>query len=101
MRYRKLGASGIEASVVGFGAWVTGGGTWWGGAPDDAESVRAIQAALDAGVTLVDTAPVYGFGHSEEVVGRAGRGRRDQDELVVKVTGVLDNSGDRLAVPGQ
>ena len=84
MRYRKLGASGIEASVVGFGAWVTGGGAWWGGAADDAESVRAIQAALDAGVTLIDTAPAYGYGHSEEVVGKAVRGRRDRVVIATK-----------------
>jgi len=84
MRYRSLGPSGIEASVVGFGAWVTGGGAWWGGPPDDAESERALRAALDAGVTLVDTAPAYGFGHSEEVVGRVVRGRRDQVVLATK-----------------
>jgi methylglyoxal reductase len=84
MRYRKLGPSGIEASVVGFGAWVTGGGSWWGGTPDDAESGRALNAALDAGVTLIDTAPAYGFGHSEEVVGRVVRGRRDQVVIATK-----------------
>ena len=84
MRYRKLGPSGIEASVVGFGAWVTGGGAWWGGPPDDAESERALRAALDAGITLIDTAPAYGFGHSEEVVGRVVRGCRDRVVLATK-----------------
>jgi methylglyoxal reductase len=83
MRYRPLGPSGIEASVIGFGAWVTGGGAWWGGV-DDAESVRALQAALDAGITLIDTAPAYGFGHSEEVVGKAVRGRRDRVVIATK-----------------
>jgi aryl-alcohol dehydrogenase-like predicted oxidoreductase len=62
------------------------GGVQWGGADDD-ESVRTIQAALDLGITLIDTAPAYGFGHSESVVGRAiaERGRRDQVVLATKV----------------
>ena len=83
MRYRTLGQSGIEASVVGLGAWAIGGGPWWG-ATDDAASASAIHAALDAGVTLIDTAPVYGFGHSEEVVGRAIRGRRHDVVVATK-----------------
>jgi aryl-alcohol dehydrogenase-like predicted oxidoreductase len=82
MRYRALGSSGIEASVVAFGAWAIGG--WrWGGA-DEAEAVSAIHAALDAGVNLIDTAPMYGFGRSEELVGRAIRGRRDRVVLATK-----------------
>ncbi len=82
MIYRPLGQSGIDASVVGFGAWAVGG-WFWGGA-DDSESVEAIRAALDAGVTLIDTAPAYGRGHSEEVVGKAIQGRRDQVVLATK-----------------
>ena len=70
MKLRTLGKSDIEASVVGLGTWVLGGGTVWGQDTDDAESVRAIQAALDAGINLIDTAPGYGFGRCEEVVGR-------------------------------
>ena len=82
MKYRSLGKSGIEASIVGVGAWAVGG--WmWGGA-DETESVRAIHAAIDAGVNLIDTAPVYGFGHSEEIVGRAIRDRRDKVVLATK-----------------
>lgn len=82
MRNRSLGESGIEASVVGLGAWAIGG--WmWGGADDD-ESIRAIHAALDAGIDLIDTAPAYGFGHSELVVGRAIRDRRDKVVLATK-----------------
>jgi methylglyoxal reductase len=62
---------------------VTGlGGTWDG--VDDNESVKAIHAALDRGVTLIDTAPSYGWGHSEEVVGKAIRGRRDQVVIATK-----------------
>lgn len=84
MRYRPLGMSGIQASVVGMGTWVTGGGAVWGEDPSDEESVRAIHAALDLGVNLIDTAPAYGWGRSEEVVGRAIRGRRDQVVIATK-----------------
>ncbi|MBN1489588.1 MAG: aldo/keto reductase [Phycisphaerae bacterium] len=84
MRYRALGNSGIEASVVGLGTWVTGGGEWWGPWPEDDESIRAIHAALNAGVNLIDTAPCYGYGHSEEIVGRAIRDRRDQAVVATK-----------------
>jgi aryl-alcohol dehydrogenase-like predicted oxidoreductase len=83
MQYRPLGTSGIEASIVGLGTWVTGGGDTWEG-PDDNESVKAIHAALDRGVTLIDTAPSYGWGHSEEVVGKAIQGRRDQVVIATK-----------------
>jgi methylglyoxal reductase len=82
MLYRKLGSSSLDVSVVGFGAWAIGG--WmWGGA-DEAQAVEAIHAALDRGINLIDTAPVYGFGLSEEIVGRAIRGRRDQVVLATK-----------------
>jgi len=57
MKHKPLGNSGISASIVGLGAWVIGGGTVWGQDPDDRESVRTIQAALDLGVNLIDTAP--------------------------------------------
>ena len=83
MQHRELGSSGIQASVVAFGAWAIGGGPWWG-PTDDAESIRAIHAALDAGINLIDTAPVYGFGRSEEVIGRALQGRRDRAVLATK-----------------
>jgi methylglyoxal reductase len=84
MRYLKLGNLGIEASVVGLGAWVLGGGSIWGADTDDNESVATVRAALDAGVNLIDTAPAYGFGRSEIVVGKAIRGRRDKVVLATK-----------------
>lgn len=84
MKYRPLGATGIEASIVGLGTWVTGGGATWGANPDDQESIRAIHAALDAGVNLIDTAPAYGWGRSEEVVGQAIKDRRDSVVLATK-----------------
>lgn len=82
MKRRPLGISGIEASVVGFGAWAIGGWTW--GGADEAESIRAIHAFLDAGGNLIDTAPIYGFGRSEEVVGKAIADRRDRVVLATK-----------------
>ena len=71
MQRRALGSSGFEISTIGIGTWATGG--WmWGGQDDDA-SVQAIHAAVDHGVNWIDTAPIYGSGHSEAVVGRALR----------------------------
>lgn len=88
MRTRPLGPSGIEASVIGLGTWAIGG--WmWGGA-DEAQSVRAIRAALDAGISLIDTAPVYGFGVAERVVAKAIEGRRDRVVLATKCGLVWD-----------
>lgn len=71
MRRRQLGTTGFEISTIGFGTWVTGGHLW--GGQDDGESLQAIEAAIDHGVNWIDTAPIYGSGHSEEVVGRALR----------------------------
>ncbi|MCY3622903.1 MAG: aldo/keto reductase [Gammaproteobacteria bacterium] len=79
MRYRPLGTSGIDASVIGIGTAAIRGGT-----ADDDEFVQAIRAAIDSGVTLIDTAPSYGWGHSEEVVGKAIKGRRDQVVIATK-----------------
>lgn len=82
MQQRALGSSGIQASVVGFGAWAIGG--WmWGGA-EEGEAIRAIQAAIDAGINLIDTAPAYGFGTSEALIGKAIRGRRQRVVLATK-----------------
>ena len=82
MRKRKIGTSGIEASVVGLGTWAIGGWMW--GGTDEGQSVAAIQASIDEGVSLIDTAPAYGKGLSEEIVGKAIRGRRDQVVLATK-----------------
>lgn len=73
--HRKLGNSDLEITPMGVGAWAMGGAGWqfsWG-EQDDADSIAAIRAALDAGVNWIDTAAVYGLGHSEEVVGKALR----------------------------
>ena len=70
MKFRPIGKSGIEASVVALGTWGIGGGPNWADT-DDAYSVGTIHKALDLGINMIDTAPVYGNGHSEEMVGRA------------------------------
>jgi len=82
MRYRALGESPIEASVVGLGTWAMGGWMW--GGSDEAKSLRAIAAALDAGINLIDTAPAYGLGLAETLVGKAIAGRRDKVVLATK-----------------
>ena len=69
MQLRRLGTSGFEISTVGLGTWAIGGHQW--GGQDDRESLAAIAAAIDHGVNWIDTAPIYGSGHSEAVVGRA------------------------------
>ena len=68
--------------MVSFGAWAIGGWPW--GGTDDEAAIRALHAAVDHGMTLIDTAPVYGMGHSEEVVGKAVAGRRDSVLIATK-----------------
>lgn len=70
MEVREIGRSGIRCSALGLGCWAIGGGSWWGD-NDDQMSVDTILRAVDLGINWIDTARVYGFGHSEEVVGRA------------------------------
>lgn len=82
MLTRPIGASGIEASVIGLGTWAIGGWMW--GGTDEAQSIDAIQCSVDEGVTLIDTAPAYGQGRAEEIVGKALRGRRDKVILATK-----------------
>jgi aryl-alcohol dehydrogenase-like predicted oxidoreductase len=87
---RILGRSGIEVSAVGMGCWAIGGPWTYDGAPagwsdvDDAESVRAIHAALDSGVNFFDTAANYGCGYSERILGQALKGRRDKAVIATK-----------------
>jgi aryl-alcohol dehydrogenase-like predicted oxidoreductase len=82
MQYRQLGTTEIQTSVVGFGAWAIGGWMW--GGSDEKEAIRAIDAAVDHGINLFDTAPMYGYGRSEEIVGRAIAGKRDKIVLATK-----------------
>lgn len=77
-----LGKSDVLVTPITFGAWAIGG--WmWGGA-DQKEAIDAIEAAIDLGITSIDTAPVYGFGKSEELVGKAIKGKRDRVEILTK-----------------
>jgi len=89
MRYKKLGNSDIDVSVVSLGAWAIGGDSNWG-ASDDDMSIRTIHEAHNLGITLLDTAPAYGLGHSEEVVGKALKGRRSDFVLSTKCGLVWD-----------
>lgn len=88
---RELGKSGIMVAPVALGTWAVGGGPWWG-ANDDTQSIDAICAALDNGINMIDTAPSYYFGHSEEVVGRAIKGRREKVVLATKCGLVVDGT---------
>ena len=93
---RTLGRSGIEVSALGMGCWAIGGPFWSGTTPngwgevDDDESIRALHAALDAGVTFYDTANVYGAGHSERVLARAFAGVRDRVVIATKFNAIFD-----------
>jgi aryl-alcohol dehydrogenase-like predicted oxidoreductase len=82
---RELGKTGLEITTVGFGAWAIGGGGWryaWGD-QDDRESIAAIRHAVDLGINWIDTAAVYGLGHSERVIGQAIKGLSDADRPLV------------------
>jgi aryl-alcohol dehydrogenase-like predicted oxidoreductase len=94
MRMKRLGSEGPEISVVGFGAWEAGGDVWGPNQSDD-EAVEAMQAGLDAGISWIDTAEVYGDGKSEELVGRAIEGRRDEVVVATKVAPRPDGTGFR------
>jgi aryl-alcohol dehydrogenase-like predicted oxidoreductase len=94
MRTRRLGSSGPEISVIGYGAWEAGGADWGPNESEDAV-VGAMHAALDAGIDWIDTAEVYGDGVSERLVGRAVAGRRDELRIATKVAPAPEGSGFR------
>lgn len=81
MKYTKLGSRGPEVSTVGFGAWGISGRDW--GTTDDKNSRKAIHSALDTGVNFIDTADVYGFGHSEELIRQVLDERPDKDKIII------------------
>lgn len=85
MTAETLSISGLAkpASRIALGTWAIGGSMW--GGPDDENAARTIDKALDLGINVIDTAPVYGFGHSEDVIGRALEGKRDRVILATKV----------------
>lgn len=96
MLTRVLGRSGITVSALGMGCWAIGGPFWRGENPvgwgqvDDDESLRAVQRALDLGVTFFDTSDVYGCGHSERLLGKALAGKRSQVVIATKFGNVID-----------
>ncbi|MCA9955935.1 MAG: aldo/keto reductase [Anaerolineales bacterium] len=103
MLTRKLGKSGLEVSALGMGCWAIGGPWQMGpkdgdtypagwGKMDDAESIRAIQTAVDLGITLFDTAANYGAGHSEVILGKALAGRRDKVVIATKFGHVINEA---------
>ena len=82
MLTRKIGRSGIDASAVGLGTWAIGGWMW--GGTNESESIDAIRASIDDGISLIDTAPAYGQGLAEQIVGKAIKDRRDRVVLATK-----------------
>ncbi len=96
MQRKRLGNSDMELTPIGVGAWAMGGGGWafgWG-PQDDAESIAAIHTALDHGVNWIDTAAVYGLGHSEEVVARALAGRSNRPYVFTKCERAWNDKGE-------
>jgi aryl-alcohol dehydrogenase-like predicted oxidoreductase len=93
MQTRQLGNSDLQITPLGVGAWAIGGGgmpfAW--GPQDDGDSIGAIHAALDHGINWIDTAPIYGLGHSEDVVGRALKGRSRRPYIFTKCSIVWDD----------
>ena len=95
MQKRRLGNSDLHITPIGIGAWAIGGGGWSGsmGPQNDADSIPAIHAALEHGVNWVDTAALYGLGHSERMVARAIKGRTPRPYLFTKCERVWDSQG--------
>ena len=95
MKRRQLGNSDLHITPIGIGAWAIGGGGWEGsmGPQNDADSIPAIHAALDLGMNWIDTAALYGLGHSEEMVARALRGRTPRPYVFTKCERVWDRNG--------
>jgi aryl-alcohol dehydrogenase-like predicted oxidoreductase len=93
---KRLGNSDLDLTPIGVGAWAIGGGGWkfgWG-PQDDSQSIAAIHAALDLGVNWIDTAAIYGLGHSEEVVARALEGRSKPPYVFTKCSRLWDEKGE-------
>jgi aryl-alcohol dehydrogenase-like predicted oxidoreductase len=97
LKIAQLGRTGMEITQIGFGAWAIGGGNWefgWG-SQEDEESIAAIHYALEHGINWIDTAAAYGFGHSEEVVGRALEGVSERPYVFTKCS-LLEGPGRRV-----
>jgi len=101
MQHRTLGSTDLKFSVIGFGAWAIGGGGWefsWG-PQDDQQSMEAIRRGIELGINWIDTAAVYGLGHSEEVVGKVLKELPEKPYVATKCSKIWDEAGniiDRL-----
>ncbi len=96
MKTRQLGQTDMQITPIGFGSWAIGGGGWvagWG-PQDDEQAVNAMKRALDLGINWIDTAAVYGLGHSEELVGQAIKGREQRPYVFTKCSRLWDDKGD-------
>jgi aryl-alcohol dehydrogenase-like predicted oxidoreductase len=96
MHTRQFGKTDMQITPIGLGAWAIGGGGYafgWG-SQEDQESIRTIQRALELGINWIDTAAIYGLGHSEEVVGRAIKGRSEKPYIFTKCSLVWDSKGE-------
>jgi aryl-alcohol dehydrogenase-like predicted oxidoreductase len=89
MKYVKLGDTGIDVSMISLGCWPFAGDSFWG-PQDDSDSIATVSAALDAGVNFMDTAEGYGYGRSEEVLGKALKGKRDKAVIATKINADWD-----------
>ncbi|HKV59860.1 MAG TPA: aldo/keto reductase [Ktedonobacteraceae bacterium] len=95
MKTRQLGKTDMEITPIGYGSWAIGGNNWavgWG-PQDDQQAIAAIKRALDLGINWIDTAAVYGLGHSEELVGRALKGRDERPYVFTKCSRLWDDNG--------
>ena len=96
MKTRQFGNTDMHITPIGFGTWALGGGGWafgWG-PQDDEQSIAAIHRALDLGINWIDTAAVYGLGHSEEIVARALKDRSERPYVFTKCSRVWDDNGE-------
>lgn len=94
MEYINISGTSIESSRIGLGTWAIGGFMW--GGSDEKEAIQTIHAALDEGINLIDTAPAYGFGQSEEIVGKAVQQYGERDRVILATKSGLDWKQEQL-----
>lgn len=95
MEYIRISGTNIEVSRIGLGTWAIGGWMW--GGTDEEESIRTIHAALDRGINLIDTAPVYGFGRSEEIVGKAVEEYGNRENIIIATKAGIEWKNERVS----